>query len=162
MHLFEWLFKYPLDTYREGELSLALSPRVELILLGLAGIAAASWWMYRREGRLRGPWRRLGLVALRTLGLALIGLCLLGPLLSIRKREDTRAVIAVGIDASRSMGMSAGEGKRSRFEVARDALAGPGGLLEKLAPAGELRLFAFGSAAAKSSAGVKKLVSCCP
>jgi len=151
--VFEWLFKYPLDSFREGEFGLAISPRIEFILLGLAALGAGAWWMYRRETRLRGSWRRVVLVALRTLGFALVALCILGPLLNLRKREESRGIVAIGLDVSRSMGMSAGADERPRLERARDALAGSGGLLEKLSEAGEVRLYAFGGATRPIGAG---------
>ena len=151
--VFEWLFKYPVRSYREGELGLTFSPRIELVVLGLAALAAAAWWMYRRESRVRGVWRRAALIGLRTLGLALLVLCILGPVLSLRKREETRGLIAVGLDTSRSMSLSAGEGQRSRFDRAREALLGSGGLVEKLSEVGEVRLFAFGNTTRPIQAG---------
>ena len=144
--MFEWLLKYPLQRFREGEIGLATSLRVEFILLGLVLLGAGAWWMYRRETRLSGRWRRGALIALRALGVALLAVCILGPVLVLRKRQDRRGIIAVGLDVSRSMQLSGPGAGRSRFELARKALAGPGGLLEGLAGAGEVRLFAFGGA----------------
>ncbi len=142
--MFEWLFKYPIELYREGELRLAHAPRVEVVLLILAGVAAGSWWLYSREQRLKNP-RRWLLFGLRVSGMAAVLLALAGPVLKLHKRDAANGVICVGIDVSKSMTFSSNTGGQSRFESARRLLAGKDGIPERLAAAGDVRLFAFGN-----------------
>ncbi len=140
--MFEWLFKYPLSVYRDAEFGFNFSPRIELVLLGLAALTAGIVWMYRREAQLTRR-KRTALAALRITGLALLLVAILGPQLKLHKKEKSDGVVVVGIDASKSMGLSAGSG--SRFSRARDLLSGKSGILSRLSGATEVRVFAFGS-----------------
>ena len=142
--MFEWLFKHPVESYREAEFGLSVHLRPELLLLGFALLCAFGWWMYRREARLQ-PARRLVLLALRVAAVTLLVFVILGPVLRTHRREDHRGVVAIGVDASRSMSLSGGAAGGSRSERAREAVLGSGGLYSALSDAGEVRLFVFGN-----------------
>ncbi len=141
--MFEWLFKYPYDLFREGELRLAHAPRIEIVVLILAAFAAAAWWLYRREQRIAGS-RRMLLWILRAAGFAAVLLALFSPVLKTRKRDSSAGAICIGIDVSKSMALSYAAGQ-SRFERAKQLLEGKNSLSERLAAAGNVRLFAFGN-----------------
>ncbi len=140
--MLDWLIKYAPADYRAGELGLAHPLRPELAVLALAGVALLMWWLYRREAPRLTRARRFALVAFRTIGVALLITAVLGPVLRLRQKDDASGVIAVAIDASKSMGLSAGG--PSRLDAARDALSASA--LERLSKAGQVRLFAFGNA----------------
>jgi len=149
--VFEWLFKFPAGSFREGELGLSFHPRPELLILGFALLCALVWWMYRRESRLQKPAVRVLLAGLRVFGATLLIFAILGPVLSMHKREDHRGVVAIGVDVSKSMSLSSsapkpgGETGATRFERARNEVLGKDGLYQALSQTGEVRLFAFGS-----------------
>ena len=167
--MFEWLFKFPTESFlsREGELGFSLHPRPELLILGFALLCAAVWWMYRRESRLHKPVLRVLLAGLRVCAVTLLAVAILGPVWRTHKREDHRGVVAIGVDVSKSMSLSSSpaspEGRsagssggpagrpttggtgETRFERARTAVLGKEGLYQAFSQAGEVRLFAFGS-----------------
>ncbi|HEY3323871.1 MAG TPA: glutamine amidotransferase [Planctomycetota bacterium] len=148
--MFEWLFKYPAVRFGEGQLGFSWAPRVELVLLIVAALFALAWWLYARETRLdHAPRRRTLLTALRCVGLLLVLITVLGPELRLRKRDDHRGIIAVGVDVSRSMSLPSADqsGKVSRLQRAKDLVLGKEGISDKLATAGDVRLYAFGNSA---------------
>jgi uncharacterized membrane protein len=140
--VFNWLFKYPRDDYRLGELSAPWLPRVEVVAGGVLLLLLLAWWAYRRDGALSAG-RRTTLIVLRCAGVALIVGLLLGPVLKLRLPSHVTGSITVGLDVSKSMGLAPRDGAPTRLETARRALLDGG--LERLAKLGDVRLVAVGN-----------------
>lgn len=148
--MFEALFKYPAEAFAEGRFAFLTRLPLEALVLALAALVALVWALYRRgspEG-VRRPSRLM--VALRAAALALMVAMLAVPALRITR--PPRAVFtAVLLDASRSMGIAdvaptaAGGAKQTRFEAARDLLAGgpAGGLVGQLGDVSKVVVYAF-------------------
>lgn len=122
--LFQYLFKYPRIAYERGDIvwSGSWSP----LLLGIAfavGVALVVWSYRRGRGRAsaRTAWT---LALLRTVGLAILLICLLRPTLVLSTAVPQQNVVAVLLDDSRSMGIPDQDG-RARGEVAREEFADP-------------------------------------
>jgi len=94
-----------------------------LVLVAALGLA---WRGLRGAGR-----RRVGLWALRALGLAVVVFLWLEPALQERELRSQPRRVAVVVDASASMALPAGE--QSRAELTRAFLAGQRGALSALA-----------------------------
>lgn len=92
-------------------------PLVALAIVGLAVLA------YRRAAGLLAGQRAL-LIALRAIALALVVLCLLRPMRLVTPEDRTDGIVAVLVDASRSMGLGDAEGltriERAGALVTRD------------------------------------------
>lgn len=81
-------------------------PAGDWALLGLVGLAAATWgaaWLYRREGRGLGLGVRLTLTALRVLALLGVVAMLLEPVMVFSKKEWQPANLLILTDISESM-----------------------------------------------------------
>ncbi|HOX46833.1 MAG TPA: glutamine amidotransferase [Myxococcota bacterium] len=112
--------------------------RLLLGALVLAVALALAWRGLRGGGR-----RRVGLWALRAVGLALLGALWLEPALQERLLRSQPRRVALLVDASASMALPAGE--RSRAELVRGFLEAQRGALAALAPAYALETYSFDS-----------------
>ncbi len=99
-----------------------LIPIEYIVLVAIAGLAAAGWVSWRSTGRIAGAWRVI-ITACRLLAVAGVALLLLNP---GRQREHTQvrdAGWAIMLDESASMHYDDG-GAGSRFQAARQMIAG--------------------------------------
>lgn len=150
--LFAFLFKYRPAAFESGVL--AFEPPGPWWLVVLAGVAAAALaaWLYARAGKL--PIRdRVVLSLLRGGALALLVLCLAGPVLLVATAVPRRNVVAVLIDDSRSMTIR-DSGDSTRFGAALESFApGTGDLTRALAGRFQVRTFRFSDMVAAFPAG---------
>ncbi len=102
--MFEFLFNYPLAVYRKGTLVFSSGWPAALLLLGLAALAAAVFWLFFRRRGLPAR-RRLALGALEWSVLALLLLLLWQPALSVTVLKPQQNVVAVVFDTSQSMAL---------------------------------------------------------
>jgi hypothetical protein len=102
---------------------------------------AAAAWSYRRVPPSIGRRLRAGLAALRAGALALLVLALMEPVLAITRTLNERPVVAVLLDASRSMAVADGAGGVSRSDEALAALNGV--VLPRLARDADLAVYTF-------------------
>jgi uncharacterized membrane protein len=139
--MFEFLFKYPPAVYSRGHYVL-LAPG-PVWLLGLLMIIAAAFlfWQVRRRHGLLSNARTLGIWALQTALVALLLLLLWHPAISVATLRPQQNIVAVLLDASRSMGIS--DDGRSRFDEASRLLKG--GLLDALGRKFQVRTYRFGA-----------------
>ena len=118
--MFEWLFKYPSEVYRQAEFTFAtgLAPPW-WVVIGAAALAllAASLWRRGRLGRWSGA-RRLVVFGFQAATLALILVLLAQPTLVVRQIKPGANTVAVLIDESESMSLPA-RGGESRLALAR-------------------------------------------
>lgn len=140
--LFTFLFKYRPAAFARGAIGFAPPGPWWLALLGglvALGIAIA---FYMRTPRLRMR-DRIVLAGLRLAALALLVVCLAGPVLLVATAVPRRNVIAVLVDDSRSMGI-ADEGGRSRLDAAMAEFAPAAGrMTQALGAHFQVRSFAF-------------------
>ena len=118
--MFEWLFKYSSDVYRQAEFTFAtgLAP-LWWVVIGAAALAllAASLWRRGRLAHWSGP-RRLVVLGFQAATLALILALLAQPTILVRQIKPGANTVAVLIDDSESMSLPAGGGE-SRLALAR-------------------------------------------
>lgn len=89
------------------------------ILLVLLGVAAALIvWFYRKASALVGRGLAVTLTVLRSVAVALLFIVLLEPILALSRTVSERPIVAVLIDASRSMSIRDGTGGVERGEEA--------------------------------------------
>ena len=118
--MFEWLFKYPAEIYRQAEFAFG----TELAPAWWAGIALVAFALLAvtvlRGARLaRWPVRRrLAVFGFQAAALALILLLLAEPTLLVREIKPGANTVAVMIDDSASMALDSGRGE-SRASLAR-------------------------------------------
>ncbi len=98
-----------MDTFR---FAFAAGPWWLYVLLCLAATGVAVW-SYRFANPDPGPRMRALLVALRSIGLALLLITLFEPLLRITRSVETRPRIAVAIDVSKSDTLNDAKGNRA-------------------------------------------------
>lgn len=131
--IFEYLFKYPLVAYERGDIvwsgSWSLLLLLPLVLLG-GGLVA---WSYRRNRGVASVRTLWALAAIRTLGFAIILICLLRPTLVVSTAVPRENVVAVLVDDSRSMEIADIDDQPRGF-LAREAF-----ISEESALLGELR-----------------------
>ncbi len=137
--MFEFLFKYPPTVFRKGHFVFASGwPLWLLLLLVVAAAAGLVWHLRRHQGLLSGrrPW---AIWALQAATAALVLLLLWQPAISIQSLRSQQNVVAVLLDASRSMALA--EGGETRLQQVRQALAS--GVLEQLGEKFRVRLYSF-------------------
>lgn len=122
--MFESLFKFPFKTFADGALSFLSRIPVEVWILVFVGLAAMTWWLYRRvSGRLRKPARRT-LTGLRAATYAGLVFLLAIPALSVPDPKSHGVFTAVLMDTSRSMAIDDLKGGSTRLQGARRVLLG--------------------------------------
>lgn len=153
--MFERLFKYPIELYREGELGLSSRLPVEVRLLLLACAAALAWYLYRRARGSLPPRTRNLLTVLRGAALLALLLMVLGPVIRLPRMKGGETYVALLLDASGSMSVEDAARGGSRFDAARLALLGSDGKGEGLVPALKdrcgLRVFSFAEGARRTT-----------
>jgi uncharacterized membrane protein len=118
--MFELLFRHPAADFRAGELIWLAAAPPWVLALALGAAVAGGAWLYLRAARRFSRGAAAAIAAL-DLAAAVLALALLWrPALAVDRLESTRRVVAVLIDASRSMGFA--EGDRTRLDVALEAL----------------------------------------
>ncbi len=139
--MFEFLFKYPPAVFSRGHY-LLLAPWPAWLLLPLILIAAGFlFWNIRRRHEILSRARSLGIWLLQTALIALLLLLLWHPAISVATLRPQQNIIAVLVDASRSMAIQVTG--RSRFEEASRLLKG--GLLDSLGKKFQVRLYRIGA-----------------
>ena len=99
----KWLFKYPLDVLRNGDLVFLTRLPVESFILAGVAIAVVMFLMYRRMASKVGPARRCVLLALRVLFVAVLLFMLAQPTLQAARTRVGNIFTAVVVDTSSSM-----------------------------------------------------------
>jgi uncharacterized membrane protein len=141
--LFEFLFKYPLAAFNQGELVLLGAwPRWLLPVLILLTAAALAWFLRARRSA-SAPVLRNGRLAviwvLESLTAAVILVLLWQPALVVTELQPRQNIIAVLVDDSRSMGQQ--ENGSTREQQAIRALQS--GVLPRLQRDFQTRLYRF-------------------
>ncbi len=138
--MFEFLFKYPPAVYSRGHYVL-LTPWPVWLLIALIAIAGGFlYWQVWQRHRLLSTARSMSIWALQTALMALL-LCLLWhPAVSVASLRPQQNIVAVLLDASRSMARQ--DDGPSRFEEATRLLKG--GLLDALGRKFQVRTYRFG------------------
>ena len=143
--LFEYLFKYPRLAYERGEIVWSGSWSVPLLILLFGVGTGLVVWSYR-WGRARAPasttW---ALVGVRTLGLAILIVCLMRPTLVLSTAVPQQNMVAVLMDNSRSMEIQ-DQGDRARGVVAQEVFTSQDSpILRQVEDRFMVRHFAFDS-----------------
>ena len=145
--LLEWLLKYPLTWFGQGELGLS-NASWYVFALTCGGLGVLALLSARLNLRAWRPWRDLlGLTFLRTLALSLLLLCLFQPVLLRPADTQQRASVAVLLDDSLSMGISMGitDNDQTRADFIRTQFnPDDGPLAQALGRDFDLALFRFG------------------
>ena len=144
--IFEFLFKYRLALFRQGELVLRAAWPVTTILIAVAAVAAVVGFSYLRPRGRAGALDRSIMAALRTSALGVIVLCLLQPTLVLRSVVPQRNFVGILVDDSHSMTLTDEDG-RPRSAFIADQLTAEGELMKALTERFAVRTFAFSSTA---------------
>ena len=143
--MFEFLFKYPADTFAHGALSLAGSFWLYCaLLLGTAAIITVFYAHARADMRRRD---RLVLALARTAVLAVILFALFQPALNVTTFEARGNVVVVLLDDSRSMRIEDQDGKPRSAFVRQAFDPKTGSITQLLAQRFVLRFFRFAAGA---------------
>jgi len=149
--LFVFLFKYRRAAFESGVLAFEPpGPWWLMLAIGLAAAGVAAW-LYLRAARLALR-DRIALALLRGAALALLVVCLAGPVLLVATAVPRRNVVAVLIDDSRSMGISDAGGRSRLDEALRSFAPGSGGIVRQLESRFQVRTFRFSELLAPVSA----------
>ncbi|MBA2482534.1 MAG: VWA domain-containing protein [Planctomycetes bacterium] len=125
--IFERLFKYPWELFRQGEVGFTAALPVELRLLIIALAVLAAYWLYRTSRESLAPTRRRVLFALRGCVLAVLLMMVFGPVLRLPRVTTDETYVAFVLDSSQSMSIEDSASGASRFAAARGVLLGGGG-----------------------------------
>jgi uncharacterized membrane protein len=147
--LFELVFKYRPVVFEQGDLGFSPLWPAAIAVVAVAAAMGVAVWVYWRSARM-APWSRAALLALRLSALAVLLFALLRPVLVVRTVEPQRNVLAVLVDASRSMQI-ADVGAKPRADFARDSLGPSGALRAALAQRFAIRDFEFDTTARRST-----------
>lgn len=145
----KWLFKYPLETLRNGDWVFLSRLPLEVFLLAAVAAGILMYFMYRRMSGKIGRSRRGGLLALRVLFVAGLLFMLAQPTIQAARTRTGEAFTAVLVDTSSSMSIAdvdAAGKKVSRLDAAKTVLQGsPGdkGLLKGLGERSRLVVYGF-------------------
>ena len=139
--LFEFLFKYRLGLFRQGDLVLRAAWPVATLLIAVAAVAAVVGFSYLRPRGRAGALDRSIMAVLRTCALGVIVLCLLQPTLVLRAVVPQRNFVGILVDDSHSMTLP-GEDGRPRGDFIADQLTPDGALMTALTERFAVRTFA--------------------
>lgn len=143
--MFEFLFKYPLAYFADGELMLAL-PWWQMLLLAAAVIVLAFVALGYLHLRHRAIWRdRLAVALMRGLALSLLLFSLSRPLLEVDTLMPQPNVVALLLDNSVSMTLPDDSGAARADFIRRQLDPEDGSLLGDLRAEFDTRLFAYGA-----------------
>ncbi|MBM4193731.1 MAG: VWA domain-containing protein [Gemmatimonadetes bacterium] len=151
--LFEFLFKYRLAVFEEGEFTLGAPLPLILIVGGAIVLAVPAMTTYFRVRGKSSARDRVVLTAIRVALLTVVVGCLFRPMLLLSEAVPRRNFVGVLLDDSRSMRI-ADRGDRARADFVRDTLGESSALLARLRERFQVRLFKFGTSSARAdSAG---------
>ena len=139
--LFTFLFKYRPAAFARGDFGFAPPGPWWLALLAALAAVVIALAFYLRSPRLRTR-DRIVLASLRLAALAVLVVCLAGPVLLVATAVPQRNVLAILVDASRSMGIT-DVGRRSRLDAALAELGSSGATSQALAGRFQVRAFSF-------------------
>ena len=122
--MFERLFKYPLELYRDGSVTFAGPLQLELRILGAIGLAVVVLWLYRRMPSQVSRAKRRVVIALRSVAAILLLFIIFPPVLVTANVRSRDRFVAVLVDDSRSMSIEDTAGGESRRDVARRIVFG--------------------------------------
>jgi len=137
--LFSALFGYKWFQYTQG--SLSFQPVIPFSMIWLLGLAAAVWTWFSCRHLLKRGRRFLWLLALRLLFLALATGILLNPKFELTRMVPQTGSLAVLVDDSQSMGITASG--RKRGDPVREAFGEGGAVRRGLEHDFEVRYFSF-------------------
>src|ERR1700680_2473106 len=110
--MFEFFFKYPRSVYARGQFALLGAwPKWMLVLLIVAAAASLAWLIRSRMAEaapVMRSWRAWVIWGLQTLLAAVILVLLWQPAITVAELKPQQNIIAVLVDDSRSMAISAG------------------------------------------------------
>src|SRR5689334_7495996 len=146
--LFAFLFKYKPFLFQKGTISFESSPPSWFLWLLAAGLIGITLALYRNRFRtsvdtILPLWKRIGLVALRSLLLILLLMVLTQPVLHVSTVLPRENIAALLIDDSKSMGIQ-DVGQLSRMAAIQQALnPAQGTFLTDVERRFQTRLFRF-------------------
>ena len=140
--MFEFLFKYPPAVFSRGHYLLLAPAPVWVLILLVIGAGALLFWNVRRHAGLLPQVRRITIWTLETALVALLLLLLWHPAISVATLRPQQNIVAVLLDASRSMTIKDEDGQ-TRFDAAAKLLQN--GLLDSLGRRFQVRLYRFGA-----------------
>lgn len=144
--IFEFLFKYRLALFRQGEFALRVAWPIATLLVAAAAVATIVGFSYLRPRGRAGALDRSIMAVLRTSALGVIVLCLLQPTLVLRAVVPQRNFVGILVDDSHSMTLPGKDG-RPRSSFIADQLTPDGAIMKALSGRFAVRTFAFSSAA---------------
>lgn len=149
--LFEFLFKYSREMYARG--SLALGSRFPIwAVVGVCGALAllALFTYVRTVGGLRRR-DRVALGALRLVAIAILGFCLLRPMLVLSAAIPQRNVVGVVVDDSKSMRIADLDSASRAAHVLKLVAGRDSSLVRALAERFQVRFFRTSGAGGRTS-----------
>jgi uncharacterized membrane protein len=151
--VWEFLFKYPADTFARGDVTLSGSGGLYLTLVFAAAAAIPTLLYYRRATTGMRAADRTVLSLTRTAAIALLVLALFQPLLTVTNTVSQRNIVAILLDDSVSMRIADQDGA-PRAEFMRAAFHPQLGAVTKaLSRRFEPRFFKFSGDTATLTAG---------
>jgi uncharacterized membrane protein len=155
--VFQFLFKYPLLVFEQGDVTWGLSRPLLLTLAVAVALAAAALFTYRR---LAARSTRADLAVLVTLRVAIVLVllfCLVRPTLVLKAAVPQQNFLGVLLDDSRSMAIADRGGEPRSTFVQRQFGAKDGALLDALSKKFVLRFFKFSASTDRvaSAAGLR-------
>jgi uncharacterized membrane protein len=142
--MFQFLFGYPVAAYAQGKLSLLSGwPRVLLVSLAIAGVAALGWRLYRR-GMLGKRQTSLVLI-LQTAMLLVLLVMLWRPALVVTTAAPRQNIAAVLIDDSASMNLE----EPTRLARVKKAFGPQSPIVKRLGERFQVRMYRFSDVAAR-------------
>ena len=143
--LFEFLFKYRLVVFQEGDVALGANGSMTTGVLAVAIVAVPAVLTYMRVRGKTRPIDRLVLGILRVAGLALVAVCLLRPSLVVSTVVPQQNFVGVLLDDSQSMGIQDVD-ERARSAFLYENFGDPESpLLQALSDRFTVRFFRFSS-----------------